>query len=456
MSLLPLKDMAVDVVEAGDRRRKGMVPCRLDQNIDFDLEALESFSLLKWQTTVYDALVVAAAVEFCDRSLARSAMNWGRKFFVRVPVHDSDKWSDKAVTRGLVEALNSLTGDDWHFEFRSRKALAESPTQDRMRFPSNAEAVIAYSDGMDSRAVTGLENNRLGSRLVRVRVGSKQHDVSRKERLRIPFTAFPYSVKLDSGRNAENSSRSRGFKFSIVSAMAAYLIDAPSVIVPESGQGALAPVFLSVGQGYEDYRSYPAFTALMERFIKALLGYQIQYRFPRLWKTKSETLREFVDVCGCDAHWVTTRSCWQNSRQVTVSGKRRQCGVCAACILRRLSVHAASLNEPSENYVWESLKAATWEAGAAKGFSNFTTALREYSIAGVLHFEHLASLRESAQFELIKRRRVNELSRSLSESPIAVAQNLDRLLQQHAIEWSAFTDDLGPGSFVTQWITDAS
>lgn len=456
MTLLPVKELVVDVIESGRRHRKGMVPCLLGQNINFDLEALESFSSLKWQTTVYDALVVAAVVEFCDRSLARSAMNWGRRFVVHVPVHDSDRWSDKTVTRRLVEALNFVTGDDWSFEFHSRRVAAEAPRQDRMRFPSNAEAVLAYSDGMDSHAVAGLEHNRLGNRLIRLRVGNRQHDVSKKDRLQIPFTAFPYSIKLDSGKNAENSARSRGFKFSIVSAMAAYLIDAPSAIVPESGQGALAPAFLSVGQGYEDYRSYPVFTALMERFIQALLGYQVQYLFPRLWKTKGETLREFVDVCGVGAHWITTRSCWQNSRQVTVLNKRRQCGICAACILRRLSVHAACLCEPSENYVWESLSATSWEAGAASGFSSFTPALREYSIAGVLHFEHLALLHGSQQFELIKRRRVNELSRSLSEPPASVALSLERLLQQHYIEWSAFKSDLGEGSFVTQWIDGAS
>src|SRR3546814_4710952 len=74
-SALPLKELVVDVVELGSRRRKGAVACRIDQNIKFDLDILESFSSRKWQSTVYDALVVAAAVEFCDRSLARSSMN---------------------------------------------------------------------------------------------------------------------------------------------------------------------------------------------------------------------------------------------------------------------------------------------------------------------------------------------------------------------------------------------
>src|SRR3546814_9592610 len=99
-----------------------------------------------------------------------------------------------------------------------------------MIFPANAEAVIAYSEGMDSCAVAGLEGKRLGNRLVRLRVGGSQQDISKKERLRIPFMALPYAVKIDGGRNSENSARSRGFKFSVVSALAAYLIDAPSAI----------------------------------------------------------------------------------------------------------------------------------------------------------------------------------------------------------------------------------
>lgn len=285
---------------------------------------------------------------------------------------------------------------------------------------------------------------------------SRQRDISKTDRRHMPFAALPYTVKTLSGRNAESSARSRGFKFSVVSAMAAYLIDIESVIVTESGQGALAPVLLPVGQGYEDYRSHPVFTARMERFFSALLGYQIHYKFPRLWMTKGETLREFVEVCGTSADWRKTRSCWQQSRQVAVSGERRQCGICAACILRRLSVHAAGLSEPQENYVWESLKTATWEAGAAKGFDDFTPALREYSLAGVLHFQHFALLRNTMQYELIKRREVSELARALSEPLGDVTHHLDRLLRQHATEWSAFANDLGPESFVRQWIEGAS
>lgn len=454
--LLELKEVAVDVVERGGRPRSGALACELGRHISFDTEILESFSSTNWQAVVYDALVVAAAVEFCDRTLGRCAMNWGRRFHVRVSVHDSARWSDRTVTRTLFEALNLLTGDDWHFEFRPRRSPAETPGQSRMEFPQDAEAVIAYSEGMDSLAVDGLERKRLGHRLVRVRVGTKRHDIPRKVRPYVPFAALPYEVALD-GNNAETSARSRGFKFSLVAAIAAYLINAPSVIVPESGQGSLAPAMLPVGQGYADYRNHPAFTVLMEKFVDALFGHRLRYNFPRLWMTKGETLREFVDNCGVEgAKWAETRSCWQQSRQASVAGARRQCGICAACMLRRLSVHAAGLREPNENYVWETLKAPTFEEGAARGFNHITQALREYALAGVLHFEHFASIRNSTQYDMLKRRATNELARALAQPPDVVADGLDRLLQRHATEWSAFTNDLGPGSFVRKWIDTAS
>ncbi|WP_321794831.1 7-cyano-7-deazaguanine synthase [Caballeronia sp. J97] len=454
-SFITLKSLTVDLVEPGQRPRRGALACRLGRNISFDTAILETFSSTNWRPVVYDALVVAAAVEFCDRSLSRSALNWGRRFDVHVPVHDPARWMDAQVTRSLVGALNFLTGDEWHFHFRARKAKAELPPQSRMEFPTDAAAVMAYSEGMDSRAVYGLEHQRLGAQLVRVRVGTKWHDVPKKKSLVAPFAALPYEVKLDED-NAENSARSRGFKFALISAVAAYLINAPTAIVPESGQGALAPALLPVGQGYADFRNHPDFTALMQKFVSALFGHRLTYTFPRIWSTKGETLREYVDLAGEQAAWLNTRSCWQNARQVSVSKSRRQCGVCAACILRRLSVHAAGLSEPPEQYVWESLAAATFEAGAANGFTQVTKALREYAIAGVLHFKHLAQIRDSSSYGMVRRRVTMDLSRSLSQPADEVGQKLDRLLEQHAKEWSAFTNDLGSQSFVKKWMDIAS
>jgi 7-cyano-7-deazaguanine synthase in queuosine biosynthesis len=453
---LELEELTVDVLESGAQRLRGAVPCVLDQNITFDTESLESFSSKNWQPVIYDALVVAAAVEFCDRTLKRSSMNWGRRFTVRIPVHDPALWSSPSVARSLVDALDFLTGDDWHFKFVARHKPAIPPIQKRFEFPYDAAAVIAYSEGLDSRMVWGLEGKRLGSRLVRVRVGTADADVPKKGRGKEPFAAVPYAVKLNA-KGREVTARSRGFKFSLVAAIGAYLIDAPAVLVPESGQGALAPAILTVGQGYPDYRNHPTFSEKMERFVKALLGRSIRYQYPRIWVTKGETLREFIDNCDVNGRaWRSTRSCWQQSRHASVPGTRRQCGICAACMLRRLSVHAAGEHEAREIYIWETLDAPTFEAGATSSFAHITRALHEYALAGVLHLEHFASLRSSEQFALVKRRALGELAGPLAMTPQAVVEAFDRLLDQHAREWAAFTRDLGPHSFVRKWIDIAS
>lgn len=452
---LELKELSVDVVEAGTRARRGYVACALGTNITFSTSTLESFTSRNWQAVVYDALVVAASVEFCDRSLARSMLNWGRRFRVRIAVHEPERWSSRPVKQSLVEALNLLTGDDWHFEFHARRTPADTPAQARMDFPLDADAVIAYSEGMDSRAVAGLEGKCLGSRLVLIHVGTTRPDMPQKQRARIPFAAVPYKVKLD-GYSAERTARSRGFKFALVAAIGAYLIDAHTVIVPESGQGALAPAILPVGQGYADHRNNPVFSALMEKFIKAVLGHDVRYKYPRLWMTKGETLREYIDNCGPEAAmWASTRSCWQDSRQASVEGVRRQCGVCAACMLRRLSVHAAGETEVNEAYVWESLNVPTFNEGANANFHHITAALSEYALAGVLHFEHFASLRNNPQHGLLKRRAQNDLAQALREPVDVVSRNFDRLLQQHATEWRSFTNELDKNSFVRRWIDTA-
>jgi hypothetical protein len=193
----------------------------------------------------------------------------------------------------------------------------------------------------------------------------------------------------------------------------------------------------------------------MERYFKSLFGADIRFDFPRLWFTKGETLDAYAKIHGPKAH-IDARSCWQQSRHVSVRKHWRQCGICAACMLRRLSVHAAGLTEPRETYLWESLDAATFETGAAESFNKITKALREYAIAGTLHLDHLAGLRRSALHAEAIRRQAHQLARSRGLSPKEVEDNLDRLLSKHESEWQAFVSSLGDKSFIRNWVASAA
>ncbi len=445
--------LEVHVAEEGTRALSAPLRCQIGREVEFSTESLQSYFFSAWRPEAYDALLVAAAVEFADKSLGRPARHWRRSFCLRVPVHDVARWQQASVSGSLRETLEYLTGDSWEIIFYSRRRQESQPEQSSFEIPSNAQAVIPFSNGLDSRAVAGLMQRSMKEGLVRIRLSSRLQESEGLKGQRFAFTNIPYKV---GGESAESSARSRGFKFALISGVAAILSGAKQVIVPESGQGALGPSLVPVGQTYDDYRSHPSFTRKMEGFLKALFDADVEYVFPQLWHTKGETLRRFIEECG-DSSWTGTRSCWQQSRQVGVNGKRRQCGICAACMLRRMSVHAAGASEPQDQYVWERLNVSSFEKGVAKDFApeRIGKAMRQYAIAGTLHLDHLAALRKAGGNPSPLEVPALHLSRALGIERAEVRRRLERLIAQHAQEWSGFVASLGDKSFIAHWAVEA-
>ncbi|MBS9718513.1 7-cyano-7-deazaguanine synthase [Pseudohalocynthiibacter aestuariivivens] len=442
-----IRELKVAVVEAASNGAARPDVLVLGKDIAFSTQDLESYATSNWDPVVFDAMVVAAVVEYCDRSLKRLSASWARNFKIKVPVHDPDRWNQPEVYDALHDALGFLTGDSWHFAFSQRKEIEPPPRQGSLEIPPRTEATLAFSDGMDSRAVAGLVRADLGHALVRVRLGSKRSDKPPKGQ---PFTAVPYKLKKKA-HNQETSARNRGFRFALVSGLASYICGASRIIIPESGQGALGPVLAPVAHAYPDYRNHPAFLRRMQRFLNALLGVDIAYSFPRLWYTKGQTLRAYLAL-GIDRdEWKTTRSCWKTAQWSSVDGQFRQCGVCAACMLRRLSVHAAGQAEPDETYIAHDLKAADLAQSVPASFDKMNDAFREYAIAGVLHMDHLADLaKEDGRAGL--RRQAFEIADTQGLSVERTEQKIKEMISQHADEWSAFTASLGSESFIHNWV----
>lgn len=447
----------LDVVVSENRRRgKGRVSCVIGEDIQFNENKLLSYCFAEWKPVVFDMLVVAAAVEFCDRLQRRPTFGWSRDFHLEIPVHDEALWESEKVKETLLEALGFLTGDRWNIKFIRRERAEVSRTQTSLALPSGAAAIVPFSDGMDSRAVAALSAKDLSSGVIRVRLGSKRYDQPMKNGRLQPFTNVPYSVKSHGRRFAESSSRSRGFKFSMIAGIAGFLSDVETIIIPESGQGALGPPLVAVGQAYPDYRNHPRFMRRMEKFLLALLSHDVSFVFPRLWFTKGETLKAFVSEINERDDWNETISCWQQNRHVSVGGHKRQCGICAACMLRRMSVHAAGLTEPTNRYVWENLNSSTFEGGVAQGFTKITPALREYAIAGTMHMDDLAGLADTPRFQATIRRNASQIAKALEISNEVAEMKLISLVRRHRDEWNAFVNSLGTESFIRQWAANVS
>jgi 7-cyano-7-deazaguanine synthase in queuosine biosynthesis len=455
-NVTPKELQRIEVVVTEKRKRSDTrVNCVIGEHIQFNEDKLLSYCFAEWKPVVFDMLVVAAAVEFCDRLQKRPAIGWSRDICLEIPVHDKALWESQNVKASLISALSFLTGDKWNIIFVNRKATETSRTQASLALPSGAKAIVPFSDGMDSRAVAALSARQYGASVIRVRLGSKRHDQPKVDGRLQAFTNVPYKVKSSERRFAESSNRSRGFKFSLIAGIAAYLADVDTVIVPESGQGALGPALIPVVQAYPDYRNHPRFTERMEKFLSELLGHHVSYAFTRLWFTKGETLKAFVSDSVGDK-WDETISCWQQNRHVPVDGHRRQCGICAACMLRRMSVHAAGLTEPNESYVWENLGAANFEDGVPKSFTKITSALREYAIAGTMHMDHLAGLADSPRHQSTIKRNASQLAKSMDMTNEDAEMKLVSLLRRHRDEWHAFVGSLGPNSFIRQWAVNVS
>ncbi len=348
----------------------------------------------------------------------------------------------------LEEALRYLTGDVWVFSFVQRRRDVPRVAQGSLSLESGARVIMPYSDGLDSRAVRALVAAREGTGgLVAVRLGTGGVDRPHSKKKRAPFAVVPYKLKRP--RQGETSARSRGFKFAAVTGIAALMAGVSRIVVTESGQGAFGPMLAVSGQIYPDYRVHPTFSRRMERLLHAISGKDVRYEYPQLWSTKGETLRAARALKAAPS-WTDTRSCWQQSRHCSVNGRRRQCGICAACMLRRMSIFTAGIDEPAETYIWENLSAERLEEGVAKEFDGITSKLRAYAVAGVLHMDHLAEFAELPLHARSLRRAARETAEALDGDPATVEQQLREVLGRHAAEWRAFRQSLGPASFVAR------
>jgi hypothetical protein len=428
------------------RRSNGSVYAAIGSEIECDKEIFDSYSYEGWKDIHHDLLIVCAAVEYADRRWARGLRQWARRFHVTIPVMEISTWLDSNVEQNLRDTLRHLTGDEWRFSFVQYEGSAtDKPRQRPLPFRQPKEFAIAYSEGLDSLCVSGLYTNE-NDVAVCVRVAKHKQRRRKDER---PFDRLPFDVSVKP--SPEDSARSRGFKFAAITAIAAHLSKVSRIIVPESGQGALGPVLLPLWNIYPDYRNHPTFFRRMERFIHALLGVELSYEQPRLWQTKGQTIAEFLAKPGVKVNQVIdTRSCWQQRANVRVGGKRRQCGVCAACLLRRMSLHAARVDEPPEAYAVANLKVEQFSDALPKQKSFKATAtLYDYGYMGARHLQQLAEMSNEAAETL--KPYVFELAEALGTSTDDVQSQLRCMLHQHSEEWAAFAASQGEKSFLKIW-----
>ncbi|MDR3385429.1 MAG: hypothetical protein P4L92_00125 [Rudaea sp.] len=458
MTPRPVRSQAhIFATETASRIPKGAIACVLQENLIVDPTDLGHYCSGTLNERADDAIVFAGVVAFADRAVPRTpARSWAREIRITIPVLDLDFWQDSTVDQQLRSLLNLVTGDVWELAFIQRHQRLTAFQQNSLLFRANEEPVVMpFSDGMDSLAVARLfHDSEPNAPLIMVTTGKRPDADAQARRGESGGRRFRFSVpfKIRSPRLRELSYRSRALIYGTMTAVAAQLSGAKRIIVGESGQGALGPWLTPVGQEAPDIRMHPIYTSKLAEVMRSVLNIGVRFEHPRLWTTKGQTLADLKER-GLESGWENTRSCARDARDdMVVDGGLAQCGVCAACLLRRVSVHEAGLSEPASSYLWWDLQAPTLEQ--AQHEDSRATKMNDMNQAacGVLALDQLAELDRSSSVDLSFK--AWELAQVLpDEQGVAgIEKKLRRLIGDHAKAWSRFVDAQGDRSFLKQWI----
>lgn len=439
--------------ESPRRSAPDAIPCVIGRDLKLMPDILGRYCFKEISSRAEDLIIIAGVIAFADRAVARkTSISWLRKIDVTIPVFEPDFWRQPHVTDELRNLLNLLTGDAWSLHFSIRSQRLEVQGSALLSLGNEQPIVMPYSDGMDSFAVSRLLRNdypdvpllmvTAGSRLDADKERRESHLDARRWQLAVPFQiSQEHGVRL-----REPSYRTRALIYGVMGAIAAQLSGASKIMVSESGQGALGPWLVPVGNEALDIRMHPAYTSQLARFVNMALGIQVTYVHPRLWSTKGQTLRELARR-GLAEGWYGTHSCARDARHMSYGGTRLHCGVCAACLLRRMSIQSAGLDESLDNYMWKDLSAGSLDEAVIDPARVATKADRGHAVCGALAMAQLAELIEPRHSDYVHGK-AEELASITGERIDIVREQLAGLIHQHANEWNDFIQRQGDSSYL--------
>lgn len=444
--------------ESPQRVPQGAIPCVIGRDIQMRPDVLGTYCFKEISSRAEDLIIIAGVVAFSDRAVSRKlSISWFRQIDVTIPVLDPDFWRQSHITNALRNLLNLLTGDAWslHFSARSKRLVVEGTPP--LGFITNEQPIVMpYSDGMDSFAVARLlENKNPDTPLLMVTAGNlRDVDQARRKtrldgrRLRL---SLPFRISQEQGvRLRESSYRTRALVYGVMGAIAAQLSGADRVVVSESGQGSLGPWLVPVGNEALDLRMHPAYTKELAQLVSLTLDIHINYEHPQLWSTKGQTLQDLSKL-NLSSGWENTHSCARDARHMSYGGTRLQCGVCAACLLRRMSIHSAGLDDSLDKYMWQDLSAGDLDDAVIDPTRGpATKGDRGHAICGALAMAQLAELAEPAHSTYVQGK-AQELAHLCGERIDLIQDKLFGLIRQHATEWQQFVESHGPSSYLAEF-----
>jgi len=332
-------------------------------------DTISHFACHDLQRRSNDLLRIASTVYAVDRIFARNRRNaddgWTRRFVVEIEVADCRFWRRSNVAQLLSECLDFLTGDVWEFRFLDSGVSPNGKHQKHLEFGSarqRSPTVCLYSGGLDSaaglvRRLTSQPNTEYQPVTVWHRSGLRGTVLRQLEVLRertdqrlTPLVAKYAMIRPSKLGTEETTQRSRSFLFSSVGAVAASAVGATRVEVYESGVGAVNLPLQTGMLGSRATRScHPHFFQTFSRLLSDVLSHPLEIALPYIHCTKGEVARALLEA-GLREFAHSTISCVHYPLR---EEKFKRCGLCPACLFRRVSLSAAGIHEPENIYKWD-------------------------------------------------------------------------------------------------------
>jgi len=300
-------------------------------------------------TLEIDLLNLSSAVYATDLALKRNPLeNYIRTIDFSIEVVNFHAF--ERIKQNLVDALYTLSCDNWTINFVHVKGEAEAPKKDN----SKDGVVLLFSGGLDSlcgsayyaskgtplELVSHINTNRITSgaqeqlyKAVKAHfketvINRSEYRVNGRKRPKFPFP-----------EEREDSQRTRSFLFLSLAALTARRIGYDKIIsISENGQFAIHLPLTSARVGpFSTHTADPKFVLIAQELFKLLLQMKsLSIENPFLYHTKGEILvhlpKELNEIIPQSV------SCWKASRI-----EKNHCGECIPCFTRRIALESKGI-----------------------------------------------------------------------------------------------------------------
>lgn len=277
----------------------------------------------------------------CERG--EGDVDWNRAIRAWLPVRDPAYWNGR---RSEIEGIwTDLTDDDLEIAFALARNASPAPRMGKTPFPDH-DGVALLSGGQDSfvgaldlisadgtplvlsHTASGATNSaqaKVEEHLRRLHPELRRMKLSARRRTE---TVFP---------GAESSQRSRTFLFVGAACVVAAVGGSNQVWLNENGIMALhLPLTAARLGSLSTHTASPPIVQRMSGLASDVLDVDLRVDNHLVGLTKPEVVERAVNL-GAGAQLQDTVSCWSIGRT------RTHCGICAPCLLRRISCDTHSV-----------------------------------------------------------------------------------------------------------------